>query len=292
MVRETTTTNNNNNNSDSSSSLSSLSSPLSSYTMPTLPNKSNNNNGRMSTITRLPALSTSPSQSTPQLATSSDFDNTIAKNKPRRHERSGHHNKTMKTASGSSVVASKKTNSSGDGTVIDKTNLYKHSPTIVFVKEKYKVYLDWLAHNYASLQQQQSSSSQHHVQHHHLAWYDFEKSLDKSTTTQHSTTNNSTSFHDNHVNQTQQQQQHHYLSAHHQPNHHFVHAGNHQTMDSLDSSVVAHNQRLLAAVLGTLRNSREFTVVDERRLDLDSIRRGSPTVRVFFFFLFYFLIYF
>lgn len=44
------------------------------------------------------------------------------------------------------------------------------------------------------------------------------------------------------------------------------------SLDNLDSTVVAHNQKLLAAVLNTLRGSKE---VNECRLDLDGVRKSQ-----------------
>lgn len=229
----TTTTMTANSSSSSSSSLSQISSTnggegVGVGTQQTN-NKSLKNHQKKQPNVRLPAISllshtTSSSSSQPQLSKTS---------------RNHHHNSK---------------------TVIDITNLYKQSPTILFVKEKYKVYLDWLARNYAA------PESPHHS--HHLAWYDFEKSLDKTGTHPHPTYNVNTHF--------QQLRTHHHTYP--------QNGQQHQTLESLDSSVAAHNQRLLANVLSTLRNNREFGCED-RRLDLESIRRCQP-VMVYIFKLF------
>lgn len=223
----TSSTSSNSDSSSSSSSLSQISSTNGGIGTEQTNNKSLKNHQKKPANVRLPAISllshtSSSSSSQPHLSKTS-----------RNHHHHHHNSKT----------------------VIDITNLYKQSPTILFVKEKYKVYLDWLARNYAA-----HESPNHHS--HHLAWYDFEKSLDKTGTHPHPTYNVNTHF--------QQFRPHHY-----HPN-----GQQNQTLESLDSSVAAHNQRLLANVLSTLRNNREFGCED-RRLDLDSIRRCQPIMVVF-----------
>lgn len=146
--------------------------------------------------------------------------------------------------------------------IITTSNLYKHAPTIVFIKEKYKNYLEWLASNYAANNapdqtQPKSSSSSSPTTSHHLAWYDFEQSLSRKQKGDNS--------HVRSVGSTATAAEKDEMLRY--------------SLEHLDSSMASQNHKLLAAVLNSLRNSKEFNATAEKqrrlglKLDLDAVRR-------------------
>jgi hypothetical protein len=61
------------------------------------------------------------------------------------------------------------------------TDLYKTSPSLVDIKQKYKMYLDWLNGNNTAAKQAQSSNFEDDFKtHHQLNWYNYEKSLSRN----------------------------------------------------------------------------------------------------------------
>lgn len=144
--------------------------------------------------------------------------------------------------------------------IITTSNLYKHAPTIVFIKEKYKNYLEWLASNYAANNapdQTQPKSSSSPTTSHHLAWYDFEQSLSRKQKSDNS--------HVRSVGSTATAAEKDEMLRY--------------SLEHLDSSMASQNHKLLSAVLNSLRNSKEFNATAEKqrrlglKLDLDSVRR-------------------
>ena len=60
------------------------------------------------------------------------------------------------------------------------TDLYKTSPSLVDIKQKYKMYLDWLNGNNTAKQAQSSNFEDDFKTHHQLNWYNYEKSLSRN----------------------------------------------------------------------------------------------------------------